>query len=58
MLRDNLLLHAGPPITWDRASGPLRSTNHRRTDFREGLATDEASAEALVRSGEVTLGRA
>ena len=23
-MRDNLLLHAGPPITWDRASGPLR----------------------------------
>ena len=23
-MRDNLLLHAGPPITWDRMSGPLR----------------------------------
>ena len=23
-MRDNLLLHAGPPITWERASGPMR----------------------------------
>ena len=22
--RQNLLLHAGPPITWARASGPMR----------------------------------
>ena len=53
-MRDNLLLHAGPPITWDRASGPLRGAIIGALIF-EGLATDEASAEALVRSGEVTL---
>jgi hypothetical protein len=23
-MKDNLLLHAGPPIEWDRMSGPLR----------------------------------
>ena len=23
-MRDNLLLHAGPPITWDRMCGPTR----------------------------------
>ena len=23
-MRDNLLLHAGPPITWARASGPMQ----------------------------------
>src|SRR2546428_11288845 len=23
-MRRNLILHAGPPITWDRMSGPLR----------------------------------
>ena len=22
-MRENLLLHAGPPITWERMSGPL-----------------------------------
>ena len=53
-MRDNLLLHAGPPITWDRASGPLRGAIIGALIF-EGLATDEASAEALVHSGEVTL---
>ncbi|MEZ4770391.1 MAG: DUF1116 domain-containing protein [Caldilineales bacterium] len=53
-MRDTLLLHAGPPITWERASGPLRGAIIGALIF-EGLATDEASAEALVRSGEVTL---
>ncbi|RIK47064.1 MAG: hypothetical protein DCC59_16680, partial [Chloroflexi bacterium] len=23
-MREDLLLHAGPPITWERASGPMR----------------------------------
>jgi hypothetical protein len=23
-MRENLLLHAGPPIEWERASGPLK----------------------------------
>ena len=23
-MADDLLLHAGPPVAWDRASGPLR----------------------------------
>lgn len=53
-MRDTLLLHAGPPITWERASGPLRGAIIGALIF-EGLATDQASAEALVRAGEVTL---
>ena len=53
-MHDTLLLHAGPPITWDRASGPLRGAVIGALIF-EGLASDEASAEALVRAGEVTL---
>lgn len=53
-MRDNLLLHAGPPITWDRASGPLRGAVIGALLF-EGLAKDEASAEAMVRSGEIEL---
>lgn len=53
-MRDNLLLHAGPPITWERASGPLRGAIIGALIF-EGLAEDEAGAEALVRAGEVTL---
>jgi hypothetical protein len=53
-MRDNLLLHAGPPITWEAASGPLRGAITGALIF-EGLATDEASAEALVTSGEIAL---
>ena len=51
---DNVLLHAGPPITWDRASGPMRGAIIGALIF-EGLARDEAGAEALVTSGQVTL---
>jgi hypothetical protein len=53
-MRDNLLLHAGPPITWDRASGPMRGAITGALIF-EGKARDEAEAEALVTSGEIEL---
>jgi hypothetical protein len=51
-MRDNLLLHAGPPITWDRMSGPLRGAIIGALIF-EGLAEDEAAAVAMVGAGEV-----
>jgi hypothetical protein len=53
-MRDNLLLHAGPPITWERASGPMRGAIVGAL-ILEGLATDWESAEKLVTSGEVDL---
>jgi hypothetical protein len=53
-MRDNLLLHAGPPIDWERASGPLRGAVIGALFF-EGLAADEAGAAALVERGEVEL---
>jgi hypothetical protein len=53
-MRDNLLLHAGPPITWDRASGPLRGAIVGALIF-EGKANSEAEAEALVTGGEIEL---
>lgn len=53
-MRDNLLLHAGPPITWERASGPMRGAIVGALIF-EGLATDWASAEHLVTSGQIDL---
>jgi hypothetical protein len=53
-MRDNLLLHAGPPITWDRASGPMRGAITGALIF-EGKATDEAGAQALIESGEIRL---
>ena len=53
-MRDDLLLHAGPPITWERASGPMKGSIVGALIF-EGLAGDWESAERLVNSGEVTL---
>ncbi len=51
-MRDNLLLHAGPPITWERMSGPLRGAVIGALLF-EGLAQDEDQAVAMVAAGEV-----
>src|SRR2546428_9556604 len=46
-MRRNLILHAGPPITWDRMSGPLRGAVIGGLIF-EGLAPDEPGAVGLV----------
>ena len=51
-MRDDLLLHAGPPITWDRMSGPLRGAIVGALIF-EGRARAEADARALIERGEV-----
>ena len=53
-MRDNLLLHAGPPITWERASGPMRGAIIGALLF-EGLARDEAQAIGMVEAGEIDL---
>ena len=53
-MRKNLLLHAGPPITWKRASGPMRGAIIGALVF-EGKAKNEAEAQALVESGEIEL---
>ncbi len=53
-MRQNLLLHAGPPITWERASGPMRGAITGALIY-EGKAKDMAEAEALVTSGQVAL---
>jgi hypothetical protein len=53
-MRENLLLHAGPPITWDRASGPMRGAITGALIF-EGKVKDEAGAQALIESGEIDL---
>jgi len=53
-MRENLLLHAGPPITWERASGPMQGAITGALIF-EGKATNEAEAQALVESGEIEL---
>lgn len=53
-MRENLLLHAGPPITWERASGPMRGAITGALIF-EGKVKDEKEAQALVESGEIAL---
>jgi hypothetical protein len=44
-------LHAGPPIGWDRASGPLRGALMGAAAL-EGLVEDPEQAPALFESGE------
>jgi len=44
-------LHAGPPITWDRASGPLKGALIGAVLF-EGLADTAEEAEAKLASGD------
>ncbi len=51
-MRDGLLLHAGPPIEWNRMSGPLRGAVIGALLF-EGLATNEDEALALVERGDI-----
>ena len=51
-MREDLLLHAGPPITWERMSGPLRGAVIGALIF-EGRAKDEAGARVLVEHGEI-----
>lgn len=53
-MEPNLILHAGPPVTWERASGPLRGAVIGGLIF-EGLARTEDEAVALVERGEVRL---
>ncbi|HRE28429.1 MAG TPA: DUF1116 domain-containing protein [Anaerolineales bacterium] len=50
----DLLLHAGPPITWDRASGPLRGALIGALIF-EGRAQNESEAVALIERGKIRL---
>ncbi|MEX0788992.1 MAG: DUF1116 domain-containing protein [Anaerolineales bacterium] len=51
-MRENLLLHAGPPIEWPRMSGPLRGAVIGALLF-EGLAPDERHAQAMAEKGEI-----
>ncbi len=50
---ERTLLHAGPPITWERMSGPMRGAVLGAILY-EGWAADLAGAEKLAASGEIT----
>lgn len=49
---DNLILHAGPPITWDRMCGPMKGAIAGALIY-EGRANTYEDAEALVLSGKI-----
>jgi hypothetical protein len=51
-MKDNLFLHAGPPVEWARMSGPLRGALVGAMLF-EGLAADETQAISMAERGEV-----
>ena len=51
-MHDDLILHAGPPISWDRMSGPLRGAILGALIF-EGRAQSGDEAEALAISGDI-----
>lgn len=47
------ILHAGPPVTWDKMSGPLKGAVIGGLIY-EGLASNEEEATKLAASGEIT----
>lgn len=51
-MHDRLILHAGPPITWDRMCGPQRGAVMGALIY-EGLAGDEQEAARMAASGQI-----
>jgi len=51
-MKEDLFLHAGPPIEWERMSGPLRGAIVGAMLF-EGLAESETEAVSMAERGEV-----
>jgi len=51
-IHENMLLHAGPPVTWERMSGPTRGAMMGALIF-EGKARDGEEAEKMLKSGEI-----
>jgi len=48
----DLILHAGPPVTWEKMCGPMRGAVMGGLMY-EGLAKTPAEAEALAASGKI-----
>ncbi|MGN0164708.1 MAG: DUF1116 domain-containing protein [Lachnospiraceae bacterium] len=51
-MKPNLILHAGPPVSWDRMCGPMKGAVIGALLF-EGLAETEDEAVALIESGKI-----
>ncbi|MBL6946014.1 MAG: DUF1116 domain-containing protein [Rhodospirillales bacterium] len=52
-LTDHMILHAGPPVTWETMCGTMRGAVIGASIF-EGWAANEKEAVALAASGEIT----
>jgi len=51
-MHENLFLHAGPPVTWERMAGPVKGALIGALIF-EGKAQTDQEALALIETGEV-----
>ena len=51
-LHENMLLHAGPPVTWERMSGPVKGAMMGALIF-EGKARNGEEAEKMLKSGKI-----
>jgi hypothetical protein len=51
-MHSRMILHAGPPIGWERMCGPQRGAVMGALIY-EGLAQDEAEAQKLAESGQI-----
>lgn len=51
-MRKNLILHSGPPVTWENMCGPMRGAVIGGLIY-EGMAENQEAAEKLAGSGEI-----
>ena len=51
-MKDYMLIHAGPPVTWERAAGPMKGALIGAVLY-EGWASTPEEAEKMLASGEV-----
>ena len=51
-MHENMLLHAGPPVTWERMAGPMKGAMIGALIF-EGKAKNGDEAEKMLKSGKI-----
>jgi len=51
-MKEDMLLHAGPPVTWERMSGPMKGAMIGALIF-EGKAKNAEEAEKMLASGKI-----
>ncbi|NTV83575.1 MAG: DUF1116 domain-containing protein, partial [Bacteroidales bacterium] len=51
-MHDRMILHAGPPIGWERMCGPTRGAVMGALIY-EGMARDETEAQKMAESGQI-----